>query len=57
MATICTAALMLQSCASQNPVCHLFQGESPESVRLTHYTAIAIGHSPFRFIHHIILKK
>lgn len=57
MATICTAALMLQSCASQYPVCHLFQAESLKSGRLTHYTAIAIGHSPFRFIHHIILKK
>lgn len=57
MAIICIAAFMLPSCASQNPVCHLFQADSRESVRLTHYTAIAIGHSPFRFIHHIILKK
>lgn len=57
MATICIAAFMLPSCASQYPGCHLFQAESPEYVRLSHYTAIVIGHSPFRFIHHIILKK
>lgn len=57
MATIGIAAFMLPSCASQYPVCHLFQAESPESGRLTHYTAIAIKHTPFRFIHHIILKK
>lgn len=57
MAIICIAAFMLPSCASQYPGCHLFQAESPEYVRLSHYTAIVIGHSPFRFIHHIILKK
>lgn len=57
MAIICIAAFMLASCASQYPVCHLLQAESLKSGRLTHYTAIAIGHSPFRFIHHIILKK
>lgn len=57
MATICIAAFMLQSCASQYPVCHLLQAESLKSGRLTHYTAIAIGHFPFRFIHHIILKR
>lgn len=57
MATICIAAFMLPSCASQNPDCHLFQADSRESGRLTHYTAIAIGHFPFRFIHHIILKR
>lgn len=57
MATIGIAAFMLPSCTSQYPVCHPLKADSREAVRLTHYTAIAIGHSPFRFIHHIILKK
>lgn len=57
MATICIAAFVLTPCASQYPVCHLFLPEFRKSVRLTHYTTIAIDYSPFRFIHHIILKK